>query len=114
MLDVRIKVRLLLLDARCPSCTSSNLRPGLVRSWVEGPLFRTWLLLTMRRPYVCCDCDDRFYDFRFKATRLTSQEEEVADMLEDYIPSAAEPEFEFPAAVPDAREVAESKPGRTA
>ena len=97
MLDVRIKVRLLLLQARCPSCFSSNLRPGLIRSWVEGRLFRTWLFLSLRRPFLCRDCDERFYDFRFKARGLPAHEEELVTMLQEYVPPAMT-EVETPAA----------------
>jgi transposase-like protein len=117
MLDVRIKVRLLLLDARCPSCSSSNLRPGLVRAWVEGPLLRIWLFLTMRRPYLCRDCDDRFYDFRFKSSRLPAYEDEVATILEEYVPpmvADASPQVELPAVASDSQEIAASNSGRTA
>src|SRR4051812_43387485 len=116
MLDVRIKVRLLLFHARCPSCSSSNLKAGLIRPWVEGRLFRTWLFLSLRRPFLCRDCDERFYDFRFKGGDLQPHEEELVTMLEEYAPPAT-PDIE---AVPEApaaqgpEEVAQSKQGRTA
>jgi hypothetical protein len=112
MLDVRIKVRLLLLQARCPSCSSSNLRPGFIRSWVEGPIFRTWLFLSLRRPFLCRDCDERFYDFRFKARSLSVEEEELTTMLEQYIPLVTT-ELDSPAALPS-EEVPAGKQGRTA
>jgi hypothetical protein len=112
MLDVRIKVRLLLLQARCPSCCSSNLRPGFIRPWVEGHIFRTWLFLSLRRPFLCRDCDERFYDFRFKARELPAHEEELTTMLEQYVPPTT-PEVDAPAAqLPE--EVPANKQGRTA
>ena len=104
MLDVRIKVRLLLFQARCPSCSSSDLVTGLIRPWVEGPLFRSWLFPSLRRPFLCRDCDERFYDFRFKARLLTSQQEDLTSMLEND-PSTSAPESS-PAVV--------AKQGRTA
>ena len=82
MLDVRIKVRLRLFDARCPSCSGTNLRPGVIRPWVENIFLRTWLLLSLRRPYLCRDCDARFYDFRLKSRRMTAGEPEL-EMLMD-------------------------------
>jgi transposase-like protein len=112
MLDVRIKVRLLLLQARCPSCSSSNLRPGYIRSWVEGPLFRTWLFVSLRRPFLCRDCDERFYDFRFKARNLSADEEEITTMLEHYVPPAL-PELDAPAAL-GSEEISAGKQDRTA
>lgn len=105
MLDVRIKVRLLLLQARCPSCSSSDLVTGLIRPWVEGPLLRTWLFLSLRRPFLCRDCDERFYDFRFKARLLSPQQEDISSLLEDY-PSTSTQESDSPAAI--------GKQGRTA
>src|SRR4051794_12017094 len=115
MLDVRIKVRLLLLQARCPSCSSSNLRPGLIRPWVEGRLFRTWLFLSLRRPFLCRDCDERFYDFRFKASELPAHEEELVTMLQEYTPPVVT-EVETPAATtaPHSEEVSANTQHRTA
>src|SRR3954469_22799487 len=112
MLDVRIKVRLLLLQARCPSCSSSNLRAGYIRPWVEGRLFRTWLFLSLRRPFLCRDCDERFYDFRFKANELPAHEEELVTMLQEYTPPAVT-EVETPAAQ-HSQEIAANTQHRTA
>lgn len=84
MLDVRIKVRLRLFDARCPSCNSSNLRPGMIRPWVENLLLRGWLLLSFRRPYLCRDCDTRFYDFRLKGSRMKVEDPDIKTILQEY------------------------------
>jgi hypothetical protein len=82
MLNVRIKVRLRLFDARCPSCDGTNLRPGVIRPWVENVFLRTWLMLSLRRPYLCRDCDARFYDFRLKSRRMTTEDPEL-EMLKE-------------------------------
>ncbi len=89
MLDVRIKVRLRLYDAHCPSCSSNNLRPGLIRPWVENIFIRTWLLVTLRRPYLCRDCDTRFYDLRYKARHMIAAEPEIEAILKEYMDSSA-------------------------
>lgn len=86
MLSVRIKVRLRVFEARCPSCNSSDIRPGMIRPWVEGVILRTLLFLTFRRPYLCRNCDARFYDFRTKARHLATDDPEIQTLLRDYCP----------------------------
>lgn len=88
MLSVRIKVRFSLFEAQCPSCNSTNVRPGMIRPWVEGIFHRAWLLATFRRPYLCRDCDERFYDFRMKARHLATDDPEIQTLLRDYYPLA--------------------------
>ncbi len=119
MLNVRIKVRLRFFGAHCPSCEGANLRPGVIRPWVENAFLRTWLFLSYRRPYLCRDCDTRFYDFRFKARHMTDVEPEIESMLKDYEIARLAQKLRAPEPQPEVQptvtpQTAEDKEGRTA
>ena len=51
---------------QCPHCGSTAVRSSQVHPWSESMGKRIWLTVTLQRPYRCLDCDERFFDLRFK------------------------------------------------
>jgi len=51
-------VRRLRRRHRCPRCGGS----AVARTGRQGPLERIYLSLASQRPYVCRECNHRFYD----------------------------------------------------
>jgi DNA-directed RNA polymerase subunit RPC12/RpoP len=51
---------------QCPYCGSTAVRTSHVHPWSEPVSKRIWLKITLRKPYRCLDCDERYFDLRFK------------------------------------------------
>jgi DNA-directed RNA polymerase subunit RPC12/RpoP len=50
----------------CPLCGSEMVRNSAFTSYLDRFPGRLWLMLSLKRPYRCMDCDERFYALRFK------------------------------------------------
>ncbi len=51
---------------KCPYCGSKEVRTSHLHPWSETVGKRMWVTITLQRPYRCLDCDERFFDSRFK------------------------------------------------
>ncbi len=58
---------------RCPNCGSTTVRTSETNPYLDRLSKRLFLKLSFRRPYRCLDCDERFYDLRFKRRLEPSQ-----------------------------------------
>ncbi len=51
---------------QCPFCGSRMVRTSEFSPYLDRFSTRIWLALSLRRPFRCLECDERFYDLRFK------------------------------------------------
>ncbi len=51
---------------KCPKCGSTFVRTSAIHRWEDSMGKRVWLKLSLQKPFRCMDCDERFFDLRFK------------------------------------------------